>query len=142
MRSLRIPSTIFLAIALCLAAMSARAADLVVVNGAPALLYKFGTFDRYGVYLADGGSFLVREDGCYESDMTVVNPTAYNASVSVAIRFTTPGGRHYSTAPLVTPTVLSPGTTLIVDTAGCDPALAAAFPSLQRYGIARIFSVR
>lgn len=142
MRSFRIPSTIFLAIALCLAAVSARAADLVVVNGAPALLYKFGTFERHGVYLADGGSFLVRQDGCFESDMAVVNPTGYNASVSVAIRFSTPRGRHYRTESLVTPTVLSPGTMLIVDTAGCDPALAAAFPTLQRYGIARIFSVR
>lgn len=127
---------------LALSAVSARAADLIVVDGSPALKFVFGTFERRGVTLADQGVLVVRNDGCWRADMEVLNGSGYDSVVSVVMRFTTPRGRHYVDLVLLDSALMANATVLDIAAEGCSNALAAAFYDLQGYGVRRVFSVR
>lgn len=142
-----VPVTLALALAVALlwstlAPSTARAADPVTVDGQPGLLYNFGSFERRGVTLNEGGQLLVRIDGCWFAEMTGVSGNTFDNTIAVTIRVTTPRGHLLTTLPLLPPFDLPAGDTFVVDAEGCDPALAAAFPSLDLHGVSRVFSVR
>lgn len=121
---------------------SAQAADLVTVDGSPALRYEFGAFTRRGVTIGAGGTFVVRFDGCWTADMTVENPVDAPALISIVLRFATPSGAPYTDVVLASGVTVEPAGIAEIESEGCNPRLEAAFPVLQSYPVRRVYSVR
>ncbi|MCF3935813.1 hypothetical protein L1787_20670 [Acuticoccus sp. M5D2P5] len=118
-----------------------RAADLAV-TASGGLLYEFAAFERRGAAILENGLFEVRADGCWNANMRVVNANPVPVTVSIWLNFYTPRGNDYTSVPIARPFVVEPNEMAIINEAGCDGALARAFPYLREYGVRRVFSVR
>lgn len=126
------------------APMVARAADMPppVMAASPGALYQLGPFERRGVQILAGGTLEIRVDGCWRTDMTVVNTNPAPRTVSISFRWYGRGSRVIAAIHPVRGRPLAPGVQTAISESGCSAAIARNYPVLGATSVVRVMSVR
>ncbi len=127
--------------ALLLVPAAVRAADLPVVVASPGTLYELGPFERRGVLILEGATLEIRADGCWRTDMLVVNGNPEPRTVSVSYRWYGSGGRPIASIPAISRAVLSPGVRTPLSANGCSNQIARSYRTLAATSVVRLMSV-
>ncbi|RAI04397.1 hypothetical protein DLJ53_08145 [Acuticoccus sediminis] len=133
-----------LALALAGALAAAPAAPLLAADlpgGAEATQFQFADKLRRGVLVREG-ILLVRADGCYFTNVEVVNGNPHPVTVAISYRWPGRRGRPLATITALERTTVASGEFLAVDGEGCSGTVGSYYPTLSRSTPTRIISVR